>query len=87
MTEENKDRIALVTGANRGIGRETVKQLAQRGMHVLLGARDQAKGSEAVKKLKSEGLDVEFIPLDVDYEKLTRKRKKPSIRNSESWMC
>jgi NAD(P)-dependent dehydrogenase (short-subunit alcohol dehydrogenase family) len=69
MTEQNKGRIALVTGANRGIGLETVKQLAQQGMHVLLGARDQAKGSEAAKKLKSEGLDVEFILLDVDNEK------------------
>jgi NAD(P)-dependent dehydrogenase (short-subunit alcohol dehydrogenase family) len=69
MSEENKGRIALVTGANRGIGLETVKQLAQQGMHVLLGARDQAKGSEAAKKLKSQGLDVEFILLDVDDEK------------------
>jgi len=69
MSEENKSRIALVTGANRGIGLETVKQLAQQGMHVLLGARNQAKGSEAAKKLKSEGLDVEFILLDVDDEK------------------
>jgi NAD(P)-dependent dehydrogenase (short-subunit alcohol dehydrogenase family) len=66
MSEENKGRIALVTGANRGIGLETAKQLAQQGMHVLLGARDQAKGSEAAKKLKSQGLDVEFILLDVD---------------------
>ena len=49
MTEENKRRVALVTGANRGIGLETVKQLAQQGMHVLLGARDQAKGSEAAR--------------------------------------
>jgi len=69
MTEENKGRIALVTGANRGIGLETVKQLAQQGMHVLLGARNQAKGSEATKKLKNEGLDVEFILLDVDDDK------------------
>src|SRR3979411_134100 len=69
MTEENKGRAALVTGANRGIGLETVKQLAQQGMHVLLGARDQAKGSEAAKKLKSEGLGVEFIQLDLDDEK------------------
>jgi NAD(P)-dependent dehydrogenase (short-subunit alcohol dehydrogenase family) len=66
MTEQNKGRIALVTGANRGIGLETVKQLAQQGLHVLLGARNQAKGSEAAKKLKNEGLDVEFILLDVD---------------------
>jgi len=69
MSEENKGRIALVTGANRGIGLETVKQLAQQGLRVLLGARNQAKGSEAAKKLKSEGLDVEFILLDMDDEK------------------
>ena len=68
MTEQNKGKIALVTGGNRGIGLETVKQLAQQGMHVLLGARNQAKGSEAAEKLKSEGLDVEFIQLDVDDE-------------------
>jgi NAD(P)-dependent dehydrogenase (short-subunit alcohol dehydrogenase family) len=69
MSEPNKGKIALVTGGNRGIGLETVKQLAQQGMHVLLGARNKAKGSEAAKKLKSEGLDVEFILLDVDDEK------------------
>src|SRR6202140_5905507 len=69
MTGQNKGKIALVTGGNRGIGLETVKQLAQQGMHVLLGARNEAKGSEAAKKLKSEGLDVEFILLDVDDEK------------------
>jgi NAD(P)-dependent dehydrogenase (short-subunit alcohol dehydrogenase family) len=39
MAEQNKGKIALVTGGNRGIGLETVKQLAQQGMHVLLGAR------------------------------------------------
>src|ERR1700726_4772199 len=69
MSEQNKGRIALVTGANRGIGLETVRQLAQQGMHVLLGARNEAKGLEAAKKLKSEGLDVEFILLDVDEKK------------------
>jgi len=76
MIQENKGRIALVTGANRGIGLETVKQLAQQGVHVLLGARNQAKGSEAAKKLKSEGLDVEFIQLDVDDEKTHAQTSK-----------
>jgi NAD(P)-dependent dehydrogenase (short-subunit alcohol dehydrogenase family) len=76
MAEQNKGKIALVTGGNRGIGLETVKQLAQQGMHVLLGARNEAKGLEAAKKLKSDGLDVEFILLDVDDEKTHAKAAK-----------
>jgi NAD(P)-dependent dehydrogenase (short-subunit alcohol dehydrogenase family) len=63
---ENKKQIALVTGANRGIGFETVRQLAGKGIKVLLGARNEEKGKEAAAKLKAEGLDVELIKLDVD---------------------
>lgn len=59
-------KIALVSGANKGIGLETVRQLAKLGIHVLLGARDVAKGENAVAALKAEGLEVEFIPLDVN---------------------
>lgn len=59
-------KIALVTGANRGIGFETVRQLANEGIKVLIGARSEEKGKEAESKLKSEGLDVEFVKLDVD---------------------
>ena len=40
MSGEGKGTIALVTGANRGIGLETARQLAQKGMHVLMGARE-----------------------------------------------
>ena len=59
-------KIALITGANKGIGLETARQLAsQHGVHVLLGARDAAKGNEAAAKLKAEGLDVEAIALNV----------------------
>ena len=59
------NKIALVTGANKGIGFETSRQLAQQGVHVILAARDSAKGATASAKLKSEGLDVESIALDV----------------------
>jgi NAD(P)-dependent dehydrogenase (short-subunit alcohol dehydrogenase family) len=76
MTDQAKGKVALVTGANRGIGLETVKQLAMQGMHVLLGARNEAKGKEAASKLKAEGLEVEFIPLDVDDEKSRAKATK-----------
>jgi NAD(P)-dependent dehydrogenase (short-subunit alcohol dehydrogenase family) len=60
--------IALVTGANRGIGFETARQLGQKGIKVLLGARNEERGKEAAAKLKLEGLDVEFLSLDVDNE-------------------
>jgi len=56
---------ALVTGANRGIGLETCRQLAKGGMRVLLGARDPAKGEAAARALSGEGLSVEAVALDV----------------------
>lgn len=59
-------KIALITGANKGIGFETARQLGKEGIKVLLGARDEKRGTEAAQKLKAEGLDVEFVHLDVD---------------------
>jgi len=58
-------RIALVTGANKGIGFEIARQLAVREITVLLGARDGQKGTSARTKLSSQGLDVHFVLLDV----------------------
>lgn len=58
-------KIALVTGATRGIGLETVRQLAAAGVHTLLAGRDRAKAVDAALKLQSEGLPVEAIALDV----------------------
>src|SRR5450755_4585088 len=58
-------KIALVTGATRGIGLETVRQLAKEGTHVILAARDRKKGSDAALKLQGEGLSVEALVLDV----------------------
>jgi NAD(P)-dependent dehydrogenase (short-subunit alcohol dehydrogenase family) len=58
-------KVALITGANRGLGFETARQLAQQGVKVLLGARTAAKSEEAAAKLRGEGLDVEPITLDV----------------------
>ncbi|HZF38318.1 MAG TPA: SDR family oxidoreductase [Blastocatellia bacterium] len=59
-------KIALVTGANKGIGFETARQLAAKGITVLLGARDEKRGLEAAETLKKEGLDVQFLQLDVN---------------------
>lgn len=58
-------QIALVTGANRGIGFETCRQLARRDVQVILTSRDVAKGEAAVKQLAAEGLTVAYHQLDV----------------------
>jgi NAD(P)-dependent dehydrogenase (short-subunit alcohol dehydrogenase family) len=58
-------KIALVTGATRGIGLETVRQLATQGAHVILAGRDKAKAEAAAKSLRDAKLDVESIALDV----------------------
>jgi NAD(P)-dependent dehydrogenase (short-subunit alcohol dehydrogenase family) len=66
MAELSNKKIALVTGANKGIGYETARGLASQGMTVLLGARDEKRGKEAAAKLQAEGLDVQFLRLDVN---------------------
>lgn len=58
-------RVALVTGGNRGIGFEIVRQLAHRGLHVFLTARDATRGRAACARLCGEGLRVDFDILDV----------------------
>ncbi len=57
--------IALVTGANKGIGLETARQLGGRGATVLAAARDEERGREAERALQAAGADARFVPLDV----------------------
>lgn len=64
MTTAEK-RTALVTGANKGIGFSIARQLAQRDIKVIVGARDPDKGIVALKQLQSEGLEAYFIAIDV----------------------
>jgi NAD(P)-dependent dehydrogenase (short-subunit alcohol dehydrogenase family) len=63
--EELMDRVALVTGANRGIGLEVARQLALRGFTTILGARDAQKGEGAARSLWQSGLKVIPVQLDV----------------------
>jgi NAD(P)-dependent dehydrogenase (short-subunit alcohol dehydrogenase family) len=68
--------IALITGANKGIGFETARQLGARGGTVLAGARDEARGRRAERALREalgEGADVRFVPLDVTDAKSARE--------------
>lgn len=72
-------KIILVTGSNKGIGFEIVRQLSKLGHTVILTARNEEKGAQAIETLKRENLSVHFITLDVTQEEsiisATRKIK------------
>jgi len=59
-------KIAVVTGANRGLGLETARQLARRGMHVVMATRNLQAGAKLLQKLQAQKLDVELRKLDVN---------------------
>lgn len=62
----NADRkVALITGANKGIGLAIVGQMAELGYTVLLGARDAVKGAEAVASIRQAGRDIRFQHIDI----------------------
>jgi NAD(P)-dependent dehydrogenase (short-subunit alcohol dehydrogenase family) len=65
--------IALITGANKGIGHETARQLGARGATVLAGARDEARGLQAESALREAGADARFVRLDVTDPKSARE--------------
>jgi NAD(P)-dependent dehydrogenase (short-subunit alcohol dehydrogenase family) len=65
MTPRDRQKVAVVTGANRGIGLEIARQLAEKGVHVVMTARDRKKGEAAAQALRARKLDLEFMPLDV----------------------
>lgn len=66
--QTSSKRIALVTGANKGIGFEIARQIGRTGMTVLMGARNKAAGEKAADTLATEGIDARFLAIDVaDY--------------------
>ena len=58
------EKVAFITGANRGIGFETSKQLAKKNTKVILGSRDLDKGKKAIEKLATEGINADLIQYD-----------------------
>lgn len=73
-----KKKVVLVTGANRGIGREVCRQLAIDGYNVILTSRDPEKGKRAAEELQSEGLVLYYVQLDADDEQ--------SVSNAARWV-
>ena len=70
--------IALVTGANKGIGLETARQFGARGFTVLAGARDEERGLAAERELRADGVDARFVLLDVTAD--------ASVREAADWI-
>ena len=71
-------KVALITGANRGIGLEVARQLGRAGLHVILTARNEEKGRAAAASLEGEGLSVDFCRLDLD--------DPPTMEQTRRWV-
>lgn len=59
------NKVAFITGANKGIGLETAKELSAKGIHVVLGSRSEANGQKAIKELKALGFEATLLVFDV----------------------
>ena len=70
--------IALITGANKGIGLETARQFGACGFTVLAGARDEERGLSAERELRADGVDARFVSLDVTAD--------ASVREAADWI-
>src|SRR5439155_26347035 len=85
MTKEK--RIALVTGANKGIGFEVARDLARKGFHVFLGARDTESGEAAAEKLRKEGEEdygeITFLKINVSKSDSIRSAADEFARKSD----
>jgi NAD(P)-dependent dehydrogenase (short-subunit alcohol dehydrogenase family) len=79
MTSTKK--IAVVTGANRGIGFEVCRQLGKEDIHVILTSRDEEKGKLAAEELQKEGLEVTYHQLGVTDEKSIDSLKNFLVSN------
>jgi len=65
MADTEATRVALVTGANKGIGRAIASRLGREGITVFVGARDVGRGHVAADQMRAEGIDARFVQLDI----------------------
>ncbi len=82
------ERIALVTGANKGIGFEVARQLARRNFHVFIGARNETAGQQAAERLRTEGAkedygEITFLNIDVSRADSIRRAAEEFSRVSD----
>src|SRR5215472_6571403 len=63
--EKLNGKVAFITGANRGLGLETARELGKQGIAVVLGSRDSKKGEVAAAKLRDEGVNAESLGFDI----------------------
>jgi NAD(P)-dependent dehydrogenase (short-subunit alcohol dehydrogenase family) len=85
-------RIALITGANKGIGFEVARQLAHKGFRVFLGARDEKAGEKAAEKLRAEGArttkdktddDITFLKIDISKPESIKRAAEEFSKQSD----
>jgi NAD(P)-dependent dehydrogenase (short-subunit alcohol dehydrogenase family) len=78
------NRIALVTGANKGIGLEIARQLAQAGVSVIIGARDAERGQAALADLSAQGFDATLVQIDLLDEAEHRRCRREALGATRS---
>jgi len=79
-------KVAFVTGANRGLGLETARELGKTGVRVVLGSRDSKKGEAAAAKLRNEGITAESLGFDVTRSQDHQKASDTSPKNTGAWI-
>jgi len=76
-------KTALITGANKGIGREVARQLAARGFHVFIGARNARAGRTAAQDLATEGGKTTFLEIDVSDDENVKTAAREFAKQSD----